>query len=68
MYYLKFIGTDNTSNDYATMIANTVVNTSRWELELAVLSCVPKYLSEGEDKESGFMRIVKKSRLVRFEK
>lgn len=66
MYYLKFIGTDNNSNDYATMIANTVLNTSRWELELAVLSCVPKYLSEGEESTSAFMKVVKKSRLVRL--
>ena len=66
MQYLKFIGTNNQSNDFATMIGATVLNSSRWELELAVLSIVPKYLSEGEDVESGFMRIVKKSRHTRL--
>jgi hypothetical protein len=58
-YYVKIIATNNTSTVFSTMISETVVNTSRFELELAVLAIEPKFESEAEVKVNPAGKLIK---------
>lgn len=69
MYKIKIIGTDNNNVDFDDMISYTVLNVSRWEIELSVLSVKPKHIHEGDVIEGNFsgVRTVSRARRLAFD-
>ena len=48
VFYVKFVGTTSNEAVYATMVAGTTINVSRWEIELACLWIKPERTVDGE--------------------